>query len=268
MISVKNVEKFAKNADGVYVHSVEGVCLSTDTKPTNWANGSTLLEMDTSKVFVYDATNNTWNIWTGNSAVASVNGKTGTVVLDAADVGAIAAPSSPTSGDVLAYDGTAWVAQNNSGDDAFFVVEVTTNWWTDPPSKAANCTWSELNTTTKPILWNGQIVQKWEDLSSRRIAYISPSFSYGASSYEVHELAFEATGYTVVEHIYTTNIGQVITNIAPLYFEYQTYNVGDLVIYNNTLYQCTTAVSTPESFDLSKWARTTIATVIASIRNA
>lgn len=38
----------------------EGVCLSTDTKPTDWENGSTLLEMDTGNVFVYDATNSTW----------------------------------------------------------------------------------------------------------------------------------------------------------------------------------------------------------------
>lgn len=38
----------------------EGVCLSTDTKPTDWENGSTLLEMDTGKVFVYDKANSTW----------------------------------------------------------------------------------------------------------------------------------------------------------------------------------------------------------------
>lgn len=38
----------------------EGVCLSTDAKPTNWENGSTLLEMDTGNVFVYDAVNNVW----------------------------------------------------------------------------------------------------------------------------------------------------------------------------------------------------------------
>lgn len=38
----------------------EGVCLSTDAKPTDWENGSTLLEMDTSKVFVYDKANSTW----------------------------------------------------------------------------------------------------------------------------------------------------------------------------------------------------------------
>lgn len=43
--------------------------------------------------------------------VQSVNGSTGAVVLDADDVGAIAAPSSATSGQFLVYDGTAWVAQ-------------------------------------------------------------------------------------------------------------------------------------------------------------
>lgn len=38
----------------------EGVCLSTDAKPTDWENGSTLLEMDTGNVFVYDAANKVW----------------------------------------------------------------------------------------------------------------------------------------------------------------------------------------------------------------
>ena len=44
----------------------EGVCLSTDTKPTNDAtmmNGSKLLEMDTSKVYLFDAANRTWREW-------------------------------------------------------------------------------------------------------------------------------------------------------------------------------------------------------------
>ena len=43
--------------------------------------------------------------------VQSVNGQTGTVVLDADDVGAIAAPASPATGAFLVYNGTAWVAQ-------------------------------------------------------------------------------------------------------------------------------------------------------------
>lgn len=47
----------------------------------------------------------------GGGAVSSVNGKTGAVVLDADDVGAIASPSSPASGAFLVWNGSAWVAQ-------------------------------------------------------------------------------------------------------------------------------------------------------------
>ena len=32
-----------------------------------------------------------------------------------------------------------------------------------------------------------------------------------------------------------------------------TYAVGDLVIYNNTIYECTTAVTTAGDWDSSKW---------------
>lgn len=46
--------------------------------------------------------------------VASVNGQTGAVTLDADDVGAIAAPSSPATGAFLVWNGTAWVGQTLS----------------------------------------------------------------------------------------------------------------------------------------------------------
>ena len=43
-------------------HYVEGFCLSTDTKPTeNMANGSSLIEMDTSKVFLFDEAGSQWD---------------------------------------------------------------------------------------------------------------------------------------------------------------------------------------------------------------
>ncbi len=50
--------------------------------------------------------------------VTSVNGQTGAVSLSipatAGDVGAIAAPASPSSGDFLVYNGSAWAAQSLS----------------------------------------------------------------------------------------------------------------------------------------------------------
>ncbi len=45
-----------------------------------------------------------------SAPVSSVNTKTGAVVLAASDVGAIAAPVSPTNGDYLTWNGSAWVA--------------------------------------------------------------------------------------------------------------------------------------------------------------
>lgn len=43
----------------------EGECLSTDTKPTgaDVANGSKLLELDTSTLYIYDAENQQWRAW-------------------------------------------------------------------------------------------------------------------------------------------------------------------------------------------------------------
>ena len=38
----------------------EGVCLSTDTKPLNMANGSKLTEMNTGKNFYFDETGSVW----------------------------------------------------------------------------------------------------------------------------------------------------------------------------------------------------------------
>lgn len=39
---------------------VEGTCLSTDTKPTDVANGSKMIEMDTGKIYMFDADSASW----------------------------------------------------------------------------------------------------------------------------------------------------------------------------------------------------------------
>lgn len=46
-----------------YTAHREGTCLSSDTKPTDWAGGSVLLEIDTSKVYIYDQQNSVWKEW-------------------------------------------------------------------------------------------------------------------------------------------------------------------------------------------------------------
>jgi len=63
----------------------------------------------------------------GTAGVVSVNGKTGVVALTPADVGAIPAPASPTSGDVLTYNGTAWAADALPSDVFIAKYGVTTS---------------------------------------------------------------------------------------------------------------------------------------------
>jgi hypothetical protein len=43
------------------------------------------------------------------------------------------------------------------------------------------------------------------------------------------------------------------------YDDTSTYAVGDLCIYNNTLYKCTTAITTAEAWNASHWTATSIA---------
>ena len=46
------------NGTADWVADIRG--LSTDTKPTTYPNGSTFVEMDTGKVFIFDAENEEW----------------------------------------------------------------------------------------------------------------------------------------------------------------------------------------------------------------
>ena len=59
----KRTAKFFIGSNGVAqgVNIVDMYCLSTDEKPTeNIANGSSLLEMDTSKAYFFDEENQRW----------------------------------------------------------------------------------------------------------------------------------------------------------------------------------------------------------------
>lgn len=54
-------ERFVKMVDDVPVYYEEGVGKSTDNKPTTGiANSSSILEMDTGKVFFFDEETGTW----------------------------------------------------------------------------------------------------------------------------------------------------------------------------------------------------------------
>lgn len=56
MITVKSKDFNYTNGK----NRVEGECLSTDTKPATYANGSILIEIDTGKVFMFNETGTEW----------------------------------------------------------------------------------------------------------------------------------------------------------------------------------------------------------------
>ena len=57
------------------------------------------------------------------------------------------------------------------------------------------------------------------------------------------------------------------TNVSDVYDSTSTYAVGDYCIYENTLYKCTTAISTAEEFDSSKWTVASISYEFKRITN-
>ena len=44
----------------------------------------------------------------------------------------------------------------------------------------------------------------------------------------------------------------------------KTYEVGDIVRYNEKIYKCITAITTGENFDISKWEQTNIVEIVQS----
>lgn len=49
-----------------------------------------------------------------------------------------------------------------------------------------------------------------------------------------------------------------MVSMAPVFNPASTYNVGDLVMYNDILYRCKTAISTASAWDATKWDATNI----------
>lgn len=59
-------ENGIQSSGGFYAAPVTYYGLSTDAKPvTGVANGSAFIEMDTSKLYFFDAANATWREWGG-----------------------------------------------------------------------------------------------------------------------------------------------------------------------------------------------------------
>lgn len=59
-----------------------------------------------------------------------------------------------------------------------------------------------------------------------------------------------------------------LSNIAPEYDSDTSYAIGDKVIYNGKLYTCTTAITTPESWDSTHWTQISVASGFVDLDKA
>jgi len=92
--------------------------------------------------------------------------------------------------------------------------------------------------------------------------------SHGVTEMSASTIVFK---YTMYEPIKAGSGGGSSINEATLYSPYSslsTYNINDLVIYNNNLYKCITAVTTAEAFDSNKWLNTSLSTEITDNTNS
>ena len=94
---------------------------------------------------------------------------------------------------------------------------------------------------------------------------VTPATSWTAG--EVLELVYDGTNYVIVGRgSEISNLTDVVdavdakaNNISDAYDATATYKVGQYCIYDNTLYRCTTAITTAEAWTASHWTATTIA---------
>ena len=56
--------------------------------------------------------------------------------------------------------------------------------------------------------------------------------------------------------------------IAPDYSASSTYAVGDYVMYNGSLYRCSTAISTAEAWTAAHWTESKIGTDVSALKSA
>lgn len=61
-----------------------------------------------------------------------------------------------------------------------------------------------------------------------------------------------------IKDVVNSNATNTNNNFSDAYSTSTTYNVGDYCIYQDKLYKCITAITTPESFTSSKWEKTTV----------
>ena len=181
--------------------------------------------------------------------VSSVNGKTGTVM--------IAIPFTELSqGDAM------WIASQNSPGNTAGMVRGTAagpvSLWLDgsldPVSGdhiAAYISWTDpnddTNVVTQKLLTNADIPSG--------AGVISINGLTGVVTLSANDILYNSTD-TIKQKFDSvdTILDNLAVDMAPAYSSSNTYAVGDRVTYQGRIYVCTTAVTTPEAFNIDHWS--------------
>ena len=89
-----------------------------------------------------------------------------------------------------------------------------------------------------------------------------PSFTLSTDSNNVKLRIRNRTYLFPQSSNYDSYTVAVLENICPVFSTSSTYAVGDIVYYVDTLYKCTTAVTTAGAWNSANWAQTTVAQMI------
>ena len=87
-------------------------------------------------------------------------------------------------------------------------------------------------------------------------------------SYNSQYVGFSANGAYSMYNELNNKITKNTDSIAPAYSSSSTYALGSYVMYNSTLYKCTTAIDTAESWTAAHWTQTTVMQELENINTA
>lgn len=101
-----------------------------------------------------------------------------------------------------------------------------------------------------------------DELSTKRIINLPDQSAYANGDYVAIDNATNGTKRFPVSGL----VDAAMTGFAPVYDATKTYAVGDFCIYNGTLYECTTAITTAEAWTASHWKTTTAGSEITNLK--
>lgn len=129
-------------------------------------------------------------------------------------------------------------------------------------NQTSNYELSQFQGTDKPA-W---LVDYNEDMEKIDLGLKDAKDVADAAKTEADQGAIDIAAVEITANAASTKAAGAISDFSDEYDAASTYAVHDLVIYNNLLYECITAITVPEAFNGTHWRRTTIESVIDGVK--